>query len=88
MIGLTSEQLLINFLDFTEGHLGQLTGELEAIAAGESPETAKKLKELYEKIPGLDVQQAKAIASILMALMDIIVSNNEALGKVIPHVDA
>ena len=87
MIGLTSDQLVEYFTNFVTARLNQLTGQLEAIVAGENPEAARRIRELSEKIPGFNVEQAGAIFSIVLALMDTIVSNNEALAKIIPHLE-
>ena len=87
MIGLTSYQLTTDFINFSTARLNQLTGQLEALAAGENPEAARQLKELSERIPEFNIEQVGAIFGIVMALMDTIVSNNEALAKTIPHLE-
>lgn len=86
-IGLTAEELLTAYFQHLSKRLGTLTGSLEAIKAGESPDEAKLLSEFHQRFPQVSAGQLLPILCILASVMDTIVSNNVALAKTIPHLE-
>ena len=84
-IGLTSKQLVDKFLECSIHWRDNLEGKLEAIEHGESPELDRITSNLLESA-NLPVELVKMTPYIL-ALADMIVANNTALTKVIPHVE-
>jgi hypothetical protein len=87
-LGLTNDELIMTFINSFNARLTEWQGNLQAVLAGESPEFKNFLDNLHEKVPGVNTEQAIIVAALLAAFMDTIASNNDALSKVIPHVES
>ena len=87
-IGLTSDELFNVFVQSLLERGDKYSSEMEAMRHGESPEANQVFDELRKKFPTMDFQLVTAILVIVQAFMDTVVRNNDALSKVIPHVDS
>jgi len=86
-LGLTTEGLTSVFFQQMFARGNEFEGQLQAVTSSENPQLANQIKELNKKFPQLDLGQFFAIMTIFVAFMDVIVANNEALAKVIPHIE-
>jgi hypothetical protein len=87
-VGFSNDQIMADFLKNIEIVVKETQADLEAMAAGENPSAATFTKALFEKFPNFPVAEVTIAGILLMSLLKTIVSNNEALGKIIPHLDA
>lgn len=87
-IGLSTDDLLIAFMDSLSKRQKELTIEVITADAGLNPVMQSALNEAKTRWPNINIEEASTIFCIGLAFMDIIVRNNEALAKVIPHIES
>ncbi len=86
-IGLTTEQLLQNFSEYSKQWNLRLTASVLTAEAGVNPDMSSFVENFRKKFPNIPDDILIGIMSWLFAFMDTIVSNNEELAKTIPHVE-
>jgi hypothetical protein len=90
-IGLNESQLMEAFLNAAGRRINEVQGQLDAASAGENPEMLAKIKEILSKNPQFANAATGTTAAVIIILvasfMDMIVANNEAIAKTIPHIE-
>ena len=79
-VGLTFVQLVVAFAESLSKRGKEFDVEILTAKEGINPVT----KQFIDMYPGLDEKQARAYIVHLMAILDIIVSNNDAITKSLP----
>ena len=79
MLGLNQDDMADTFLACLIQRLERSQAQQSAADHGEDPTIAKRMSMLRSRFPGVPAEYIKAIADTFMALMDVIVANNEAL---------
>lgn len=85
--GLTAQELAKVFFQQLAIRGNEYEGDLSASLHGENPDLVKQMEQLNEMFEGFDYAHFSAVMTILTAFIDVIVANNEALAKTIPHVE-
>lgn len=87
-IGLTSEQLFNIFLACFTKRQTELTATVLTADVGINPQAKSLLDNFRKQYPNTDIMQLATAINTIMAFMDTIAHNNEAISKVTPHLDA
>ncbi len=86
-IGLTSDQMFTVFVQATMKRLQSATADLEAAAAGESPDKAKLIETIQSQYPSIPYPFWEAVHALFGALFDTVEANNQVLARSVPHVE-
>lgn len=76
-----------NWIDYRSA-VDLVHGQLAEAQAGENPRLTEVLKMLGDQFLDFPAVQAALIWLVASSLFDTVAANNDALAKVIPHVDA
>lgn len=84
-IGLNDSELFSTFINSFQKSQTHFSIEKETADMGINPDTKELLARWQKQMPELGVESKAVIFAFILAIGDMIVANNEAISKVIPH---